>query len=148
MGFSAPLENNLLTSDLEYEVGKIAKWQHIIEFFKLEEGICKISKLKYAHYCPVGRNKMSVPLASQIFSESNQDCMKSFHTLSDGKHLANGMVTADLLKVVLLRWIWYNQRESGERHISASEEVKVQYECESLSQFLFPFILVSYYVNF
>ncbi|KAK3928512.1 Transposable element P transposase [Frankliniella fusca] len=91
------LRNNLLTSDLNYETGKIAQWRHIIEFFKLDEGICKLSKLKYAHLCPLGRNKMRVSLAAQIFSETNFKGMTTFHSLSAGKHLQDAMQTAELL---------------------------------------------------
>lgn len=32
------LRNNLLTSDLEFETNKFARWQNIIDFFKLDEG--------------------------------------------------------------------------------------------------------------
>ncbi|KAK3913313.1 DNA transposase [Frankliniella fusca] len=92
--------NNLLSYDLAYEENKVAQWKHIIEFFKLDEGICKISRLKYAHLAPVGRNKMRVHLAAQIFSEQNYKGMKTFHTLSGGRQLADGMQTADLLLAV------------------------------------------------
>ncbi|KAK3909969.1 DNA transposase [Frankliniella fusca] len=91
------LRNNLLTSDLNYDTGKIAPWRHIIEFFKLDEGICKLSKLKYAHLCPLGRNKMRVSLAAQIFSETNFKGMTTFHSLSAGKRLQDAMQTAELL---------------------------------------------------
>ncbi|XP_052128298.1 uncharacterized protein LOC127750504 [Frankliniella occidentalis] len=94
------LRNNLLPSNLYFEENKLAKWRHIIEFFKLDEGICKISRLKYAHLAPVGRNKMHVHLAAQIFSEQNFKGMKTFHTLSDGRLLSEAMNTAELLMTV------------------------------------------------
>ncbi|KAJ1522473.1 hypothetical protein ONE63_001663 [Megalurothrips usitatus] len=90
------IRNNLLTSDLLYK-DKLAEWKHVIEFFKLDEGICKISKLTYAHLCPVGRNKMTVKLALQVFSESASTGMKTFHHLSGGKFLSNALPTAEFL---------------------------------------------------
>lgn len=67
------IRNNLLTSNLIYEPGKIAKWPHIIEFFKLDEGICKLSRLTYAHLCRLGRNRMRVNLgrANLVSHEGN-----------------------------------------------------------------------------
>ncbi|KAK3922338.1 Transposable element P transposase [Frankliniella fusca] len=98
VGFSTLAEElEKLTSDLNYETGKIAQWRHIIEFFKLDEGICKLSKLKYAQLCPLGRNKMRVSLAAQIFSETNFKGMTTFHSLSAGKHLQDAMQTTELL---------------------------------------------------
>lgn len=43
------IRNNLLSSDLEYEPGKVAKWKHIIEYFKLDESLCKMSKASEKH---------------------------------------------------------------------------------------------------
>lgn len=39
------VRNNLLTSDLEFAPGKVAKWRHLIEFFKLDETLYKMSQL-------------------------------------------------------------------------------------------------------
>ncbi|KAE8740765.1 hypothetical protein FOCC_FOCC013710 [Frankliniella occidentalis] len=63
------VRNNLITSDLQIKKNCLAKWAHIIEFFKLDEGLCKMSKLQ-SKLCPIGRNKMKVSLAAQVFSES------------------------------------------------------------------------------
>ena len=94
------LRNNLLTSDLEMEPGKIAKWAHIIEFFKLDEGLCKTSKLTYAHLCPLGRNKMTVKLAGRVFSETTGYGMKTFHILSNGTKLRGCEPTIELILAI------------------------------------------------
>ncbi|KAK3920106.1 DNA transposase [Frankliniella fusca] len=61
------------------------------------ESLSKISKLQYAHLAPVGRNKMRVCLAAQVFSESVASGMKTFHTLSGGTKLSHTLLTMDLV---------------------------------------------------
>ncbi|KAJ1531565.1 hypothetical protein ONE63_000238 [Megalurothrips usitatus] len=82
------MRNNLLTSDLRDEDGNIAQWKHVIEFYKVDEGICKTSKLTYTHLCPLGKNKMRVDLAAQVPNESVASGMETFNVLSSGKYAA------------------------------------------------------------
>ncbi|KAK3907247.1 Transposable element P transposase [Frankliniella fusca] len=80
------VRNNLLTSDLVFAPGRIAKWRNIIEFYKKDESICKTSPLTYAHMCPTGKNKMRVKLAVQVASEKVSSGMLTFIELvGDGK---------------------------------------------------------------
>lgn len=46
------VRNNLISSDLEYDRGAVAEWRHLIEFFKLDESLCKLSPLTYKHLNP------------------------------------------------------------------------------------------------
>ena len=91
------LRNNLLTSDLEFEPGKVARWSDLVDFFKLDEGMSKISKLQYVHLCPLGRNKMRVDLAAQAVGETNASTMETFRFLSNGKYLANAESTIECI---------------------------------------------------
>ena len=92
------IRNNMLTSDIQLEPGKLARWAHIVEFFKLDEGLDKLSKLTYAHLCPLGRNKMRVKPAAEVFSMRTATTMNSFHVLSSGTKLIGCEPTIYLLK--------------------------------------------------
>ncbi|XP_034232810.1 uncharacterized protein LOC117640418 [Thrips palmi] len=91
------MRNNLLSSDLEDELQQIVRWSYIIEFFKLDEGMCKTSKLQYSHLCPMGRNKMRVDLAAQTFSETTGCGMKTFHMLTQGTKLVGAEPTIEFI---------------------------------------------------
>ncbi|KAK3932840.1 DNA transposase [Frankliniella fusca] len=93
------IRNNILTSDLEFGQGKVAQWRHVIEFYKMDEGICKTSSLTYAHMCPAGKNKMRVKLAAQVLSEKVSSAMFTFTHLT-GDRLAHWNQTAQLIKEV------------------------------------------------
>lgn len=64
------VRNNLITSDLQ---------------------------IKKNCLCPIGRNKMRVSLAAQVFSESVACGMKTFHTLSAGTKLGHTLPTIDTI---------------------------------------------------
>uniref|UniRef100_A0A1B6MDZ4 Transposable element P transposase-like GTP-binding insertion domain-containing protein n=1 Tax=Graphocephala atropunctata TaxID=36148 RepID=A0A1B6MDZ4_9HEMI len=80
--FDAPhlfknVRNNLLNWQQVKFSGGVAKWCHIVQLFeadqKQEEGIIKartVTKLTEKHLNPVGREKISVKLATQVFSHT------------------------------------------------------------------------------
>lgn len=94
------VRNNLLTSNLEFDDGKVAKWRHLIEFFKLDESMYQTSTLTYKHLNPQGRDKMRVPYAAQGLSSSVSKSIKTFHALSDGTKLGHCLPFADLCEDV------------------------------------------------
>lgn len=48
----AVAELKSLSSDIQYKDGLVAEWRHLIEFFKLDESLCKLSPLTYKHINP------------------------------------------------------------------------------------------------
>ncbi|KAK3923863.1 Transposable element P transposase [Frankliniella fusca] len=93
------IRNNLLSSDLEYEPGKIAKWANIIEYFKLDESICSTSRLTYKHMNPQGKEKMKVKFAAETISQKVAKGMKTIHVVSDGRKLPTCMDTSSFLLI-------------------------------------------------
>ena len=78
------VRNNLLSSNLEFDDGKVAKWRHLIEYYKQEElWGCKISSLTLKHLNPQGRDKMRVSYATKVFSTSTANCMETVLRASD-----------------------------------------------------------------
>ncbi|KAK3925933.1 DNA transposase [Frankliniella fusca] len=90
------IRNNLLTSNLYFGPGQLAQWKHIIEYFKLDESICKTSSLSYAHLCPTGKNKMRVKLATQVLSQKVASAMVTFSHLK-GEQLGHWQPTAQFV---------------------------------------------------
>ncbi|KAK3929483.1 Transposable element P transposase [Frankliniella fusca] len=93
------IRNNLLSSDLEYEPGKIAKWANIIEYFKLDESICSTSRLTYKHMNPQGKEKMKVKFAAETISQKVAEGMKTIHVVSDGRKLPTCVDTSSFLLI-------------------------------------------------
>ncbi|KAK3929687.1 DNA transposase [Frankliniella fusca] len=91
------IRNNFMTADLEFGDKKVAKWSRIIDYFKLDEGLFKTSKLTYRHLCPLGKTKMRVDFAAHVLSEQTSCGMKTFNHLSGGKELAGSEATAEML---------------------------------------------------
>lgn len=92
------IRNHLLQSDLEFSPGKRLQWHYLVEFFKLDEGLSKISKLQYVHLCPLGRNRMRVDLAAQALGETTAAGMKTFNLLSGGRKLTGCEDTVEGIK--------------------------------------------------
>jgi len=90
--------NNLLSSDLEYGPGLVAKWRHIIEFLKLDADIGPNSKLTLKHVNPKGKHKMRVKYAAETISGSVHNLIEGYIRLSHGEYLPGCMVTANLLQ--------------------------------------------------
>ncbi|XP_052124931.1 uncharacterized protein LOC113208734 isoform X2 [Frankliniella occidentalis] len=90
------IRNNLITSDLEFNGNKVAKWRHLIEFFKYDESLSKLSSLSMRHINPQGRDKMRVSYAAQVFSASVSKFIKAIVSISDGKKLSHCLPFADL----------------------------------------------------
>ncbi|KAK3918098.1 MLO-like protein 13 [Frankliniella fusca] len=83
----------MLASTLEFGGGRVAKWRHLIEYFKLDECLYKMSPLTYKHLNPQGIDKMKVSYAAQTLSQSRATAGKTFHALSN--NLAHSLPFAD-----------------------------------------------------
>ncbi|KAJ1531407.1 hypothetical protein ONE63_000088 [Megalurothrips usitatus] len=94
------VRNNLLSSDIQYKDGLVAEWRHLIEFFKLDESLCKLSPLTYKHMEIDGKLKMKVKYAAQLFSAKTGNGIENNYIMSDGKYLKDCMVTADFCRIV------------------------------------------------
>ena len=92
------VRNNLLTSDLQYDEGRIGRWRDIIEYSKLDNSLCKMSKLTLKHLNPQGRDKMRVPLAVQTLSNTRANFMQMLHDVTNGEKLPNCMDTVHLIR--------------------------------------------------
>ncbi|XP_052119674.1 uncharacterized protein LOC113204411 [Frankliniella occidentalis] len=90
------IRNNLLTSNLEFGPGKLARWRHLINFFHLDESLCSMSSLTLKHLNHQGRDKMRVSLAAQVLSASVSKFMHALYKCSDGNKLSDCMDFADL----------------------------------------------------
>ncbi|KAK3921540.1 DNA transposase [Frankliniella fusca] len=94
------IRNNLLTSDLKFENGKVAKFRHIIEYFKLDEAASQLSKLTRKHLNPNGKTKMRVKYAAETLSETVSRSMEGYYKVSGGMYLNGCMPTVELLRNV------------------------------------------------
>ncbi|KAJ1530256.1 hypothetical protein ONE63_005179 [Megalurothrips usitatus] len=81
------VRNNLLSSDIQYKDGLVAEWRHLIEFFKLDESLCKLSPLTYKHKNSDGKLKLKVKYAAQLFSAKTGNGIENNYIMSDGKYL-------------------------------------------------------------
>ncbi len=94
------VRNNLLVSDIEYDDGKVAKFQHIIKYFKLDQSLNQMSHLTMKHLNPTGKSKMKAKFAPQVLGARVADGIEMCHTLSEGKYLTDCLPTAKLIREV------------------------------------------------
>ena len=109
------VRNNLLSSDVEYKPGKIAKWRHLIEYFKLDETLYGLSTLTYRHLNPTGRDKMRVILAAQVLSTNVSLSIKNAYHLSNGSRLGQCLPFAEFCGEVDTYFDLCNGPRKGEK---------------------------------
>lgn len=92
------IRNNLLSSNLEFQEGKEARWRDIIDYFNLDNSLCKMSVLTLKHVNPKGRDKMRVSLAAQALGSRTADGMESLHRVTNGLKLPLCMDTVQFIR--------------------------------------------------
>ncbi|KAE8738860.1 hypothetical protein FOCC_FOCC015645, partial [Frankliniella occidentalis] len=90
------IRNNLITSDLEFNNGKVAKWHQLIEFYVYDQSRIKLSSLTMRHVNPKGRDKMRVSYAAQVLSSSVSKFIKAIVSISEGKKFSHCLPFAEL----------------------------------------------------
>ncbi|XP_034232210.1 uncharacterized protein LOC117640087 [Thrips palmi] len=108
------VRNNLLSSNLEFS-GGVAKWRHLVYFFKFDESLFETSNLTYKHLNPQGRDKMKVSLAAQALSASVSKAIKTFQALRNSPELEECLAFALLCDQVDLFFDLCNGPRAGEK---------------------------------
>lgn len=85
------VRNNLMKHDFyfgEPEEQKVAKWEVLKDFYEYHNkgNFRMVHKLKKEHVYPDGFQKMRVKLATQVFSKTCAAALKTYYSISNGKH--------------------------------------------------------------
>ncbi|KAK3930924.1 Transposable element P transposase [Frankliniella fusca] len=94
------VRNNLLTSNLIFGSGKLAKWRDVIDYYNLDNSLCKMSVLTRKHLDPKGRDKMRVSLASQALGSRTANGMEYTHRVTNGEKLPSCMDTVEFIRLI------------------------------------------------
>ncbi|KAK3907334.1 Transposable element P transposase [Frankliniella fusca] len=94
------VRNNLLTSNLIFGSGKLAKWRDVIDYYNLDNSLCKMSVLTRKHVDPKGRDKMRVSLASQALGSRTANGMEYTHRVTNGEKLPSCMDTVEFIRLI------------------------------------------------